>query len=71
LDVREDQKLQVIEVSGSLSGRYQVREERADGSLVIVPDTSIQAIRERHGSRQASAQEIEDFVGQLPTDDEG
>ncbi len=50
------------------SGRYEVREQRADGSLVIAPDTSIAAMRARRGSRAATPEEIRALVGDLPVD---
>ena len=62
--------MQLVELTGAINGRYEVREERTDGTLVIAPDTSIDAIRARHGSRPATRKEIDDLFGELPTDGE-
>jgi hypothetical protein len=49
-----------------------VLEERDDGSLVLGPDTSAEAIRRRHGLTPAT---LEEFVAEygpiLPSDGEG
>ncbi len=58
----------VLEVTGAYNGRYEVREHRADGSLLIAPDTSITALRARHQSRAATPDEVTDLVGELPAD---
>jgi hypothetical protein len=51
--------------------RHEVREEGIDGTLVIAPDTSIDAIRAPHGSRPATREEVDDLFGELPVDGEG
>lgn len=61
----------VIDVHGGLEGRYIVEEQRADGAVVIRPDTSVASILARHGERQLIGDELPDWVHELPTDDEG
>ena len=46
-------------------------EERTDGSLVAAPDTSIEAIRKRAGTRPMTTAEFEEHFGDLPSDEEG
>jgi hypothetical protein len=65
-----------VEFSDDRAGEYVVAEERADGSLTLVPDTSWKAIRERDGAREASKEEWDSFISEhgehmLPPDDEG
>ncbi len=61
-----------IKVSGDRSGDYVVVEERPDGSLVVAPDTSIAAIRQRHNLRPATLAEFEAEYGPvLPPDGKG
>ena len=40
-----------VRLSGDRAGEYVVADERPDGTLVIVPDTSWKAIQERSGAR--------------------
>jgi hypothetical protein len=66
-----------VKLSGDRAGEYVVTtEERPDGSLTLVPDTSWKAIRERSGAREATKEEWEDFLAEhgphmLPPDGEG
>lgn len=60
-----------ITVSGDRSGEYVIVEEREDGSLVVAPDTSVDAIRGRAGTRPMTSEEFEDHFGDLPSDGEG
>ncbi|MGB7685007.1 MAG: hypothetical protein WBL45_04415 [Solirubrobacterales bacterium] len=65
-----------VRLSGERAGDYVVTEERPDGSLTLVPDTSWQAIKERSGAREASKEEWESFMAEhgrdmLPPDGEG
>jgi hypothetical protein len=60
-----------ITLSGDRSGHYVLVEERSDGSLVVAPDTSIEAIRRRMGTRPMTAEEFEGHFGELPRDGEG
>jgi hypothetical protein len=61
-----------VTLTGDRAGDYVVLEEREDGSLVIGPDTSMEAIRRRHGLTPAT---LEEFVAEygpiLPPDGEG
>lgn len=51
---------------------YVVMKEDPDGTLVLRPDTSAEAIRRRLGSVPASLEEFEAEYGRvLPTDGEG
>lgn len=58
-------------LSGALTGRYVVTEKRPDGELRLVPDTSVDAIRERQGTKPMSPDQFEATFGDLPTDGEG
>jgi hypothetical protein len=65
-----------VTLSGDRVGEYVIEEERPDGSLVLVRDTSITAIRKRLGTRAMTAEESADFWRQYgpqmqPRDDEG
>jgi len=65
-----------VTISGDVNGRYVVEESRPDGRLVLAPDwpsenTSIDAIRERTGTRAMTPAEFDEHFGQLPTDGEG
>jgi hypothetical protein len=60
-----------VTLSGDIVGDYVVEDRRSDGTLMLVPDTSIAAIRKRLGTEPMSAEEFELHFGDLPTDDEG
>ena len=65
-----------VRLSGDRVGDYVVTEERPDGSLTLVPDTSWKAIQERSGARGATKEEWESFMQEhgpnmLPPDGEG
>ena len=61
-----------VRVSGAgLEGEYVLEERREDGSLVLRPDTSIDAIRRRLDVEPVSDEEFERLFGHLPTDGEG
>jgi len=60
-----------ITLSGDRSGEYVIVEEREDGSLVVAPDTSVEAIRRRAGTRRMTSHEFEEHFGDLPSDGEG
>ena len=61
-----------VTLSGDRDGDYIVVEERPDGALVLVPDTSIEAIRRRHGLVPATLAEFEAEYGPVqPPDGEG
>ena len=57
----------IVEVTGAVNGRYEVLEQAEDGTLVLGPDTSLQAIMRRHNSRPATAEEFQAAFGDLPT----
>ena len=59
-------------LSGDVSGEYVVVERRDDGSLVVAPDTSMEAIRRRHNATRATLDEFEAEFGPIqPPDGEG
>jgi hypothetical protein len=61
-----------VTLAGDRHGEYLIAEERPDGSLVLLPDTSVDAILDRMGARPATVEEFEAEHGQLsPPDGEG
>lgn len=61
-----------VELSDDRVGEYRVTEERPDGSLTLVPDTSFKAIRKRLGTEPATLAEFEAEFGPVrPPDGEG
>lgn len=54
-----------------LEGEYIVAERNPDGSVLLAPDTSIEGIRKRLGTRPMSPEEFEKHFGHLPSDGEG
>ncbi len=74
LDVKHDTAQ--VQLTGAVSGRYVIREQRPGGELVLAPDTSIEAIRERAGTRAMTDSEWAEFMRvhgpqMLPPDGEG
>jgi hypothetical protein len=67
----KEERVERVTLSGSCSGDDVLVAERSDGSLTVAPDTSIQAIRKRAGTRPMTADEFEDQFGDLPSDGEG
>lgn len=63
----DEERFPIVEVSGAVSGRYELREQREDGTILLGPDTSAQAILRRAGSRPATPEEFEQAFGDLPT----
>jgi hypothetical protein len=64
-----------VQLSGAVEGRYVIRDRRADGELVIVPDTSIEAIRDELGVRPLTTEEWDEVLEEhgpdmLPPDSE-
>lgn len=64
-----------VKLSGDISGRYVVTDQRAGGELTLVPDTSWEAILERSGGQEMTAEESAEFWREhephmLPPDDE-
>jgi hypothetical protein len=61
-----------VTLSGDLSGKYVVVEKREDGSLVVAPDTSVEATLTRHRLEPATPEEFEAEFGPVqPADGEG
>jgi hypothetical protein len=74
--VKEAIDTERVQVTGAVQGRYVIREHRADGELVIAPDTSWQAISDRAGGRELTPEEWQAFLDEygpemLPPDGEG
>jgi hypothetical protein len=67
----KEERVEHVTLTGDRSGEYVLIEERTDGSLVVAPDTSIEAIRKRAGTRPMSAEEFQKHFGDLPSDGEG
>lgn len=64
-----------VKLSGDISGRYVVTDQRPGGELTLVPDTSWEAILERSGGRDMTPEESAKFWAEhepkmLPPDDE-
>lgn len=65
---------QHLTVVGERAGEYILDEELDDGRLVIRPDTSAQAMRDRLGGEPITGDEFDrvaDEYGVLPADGEG
>jgi hypothetical protein len=61
-----------VTLSGDRDGEYVITDERPDGSLTLVPDTSVEAMRRRMGTEPATLAEFEAEYGPVaPTDGEG
>ncbi len=65
-----------VTLSGDIAGEYVIEEERPDGRLVLVRDTSITAIRRQLGTRAMTPSEFERFMAEhephmQPPDGEG
>jgi len=54
-----------------LAGDYIVAERHPDGSVVLAPDTSIDAIRTRLGTKPMTPEEFKEHFGDLPSYGEG
>lgn len=54
-----------------VAGDYIVAERHPDGSVLLAPDTSIEAIRKRTGTQRMNPEEFERHFGHLPSDGEG
>jgi hypothetical protein len=59
----------IVEVTGAQSGRYELQEQAEDGTVVLRPDTSAQAIMRRLGTEPAAADEFDAAFGDLATSD--
>jgi hypothetical protein len=65
-----------VELTGEFSGSYLIDEVLDDGRLVLRPDTSVAAIRDRAGVRELTQPEWDSFLADhapdmLPPDGEG
>lgn len=65
-----------VTLTGDLTGEYIVRDRRDDGTLVLVPESDVDAGLRSHGLRAATASEAEAWFAQhadvmLPADGEG
>ncbi len=58
-----------VTLSGDVAGEYLVEEQRPDGRLVLVRDTSITAIRKRHDLTPATLAEFEEEYGPIRAPD--
>lgn len=63
------QRASHVTLSGDLSGDYVVVEKRDDGSLVVAPDTSAEAILRRHNMTPATLEEFEAEYGPIQRPD--
>ena len=62
--------VQVTRPDGT-TGRYLLEDELSDGSLLLRPDTSYEALGSRAPGRDLTSEEFEELFGDLPTDGEG
>ncbi|MGA9875107.1 MAG: hypothetical protein WBQ21_04790 [Solirubrobacteraceae bacterium] len=60
-----------VTLSGDIAGEYVVEDRQPDGRLILVPDTSVDAIFARHGAKLMTSAKFERHFGDLPTDEEG
>jgi bifunctional DNA-binding transcriptional regulator/antitoxin component of YhaV-PrlF toxin-antitoxin module len=66
------QRASHVTLNGDLSGDYVIIEKRKDGSVVLQPDASVEAIRRRNNATPATLQEFEAEYGPMqPPDGEG
>jgi hypothetical protein len=66
------QRTSRVTIEGDVSGDYIIVEKRDDGSLVLQPDTSMEAILRRHNATPATLEEFEAEYGPVqPPDGEG
>jgi hypothetical protein len=60
-----------VTVSGAVNGRYLITEKHPSGKLTLIPDTSIDAIRERQGTEPMGVAQFAQTFDELPADHEG
>ncbi len=60
-----------VTLTGELTGEYLIDEVFDDGRILLRPDTSAVAIRQRAGLTPVSDDEFEQTFGHLPGDNEG
>lgn len=58
-----------VTLSGDLAGEYVVIDQRPNGELTLVPDTSAAAIRKRHDLTPATLAEFEAEYGPVQPPD--
>lgn len=58
-----------VTLAGGRTGDYLIAEERPDGSLLLRPDTSVEAILDRMGARPATLEEFQADHGRLQASD--
>ncbi len=56
-----EQHMEHVTVTGAVNGRNLISDGRPDGVLTLKPDTSIEAIRERTGTREPTVEEWAEF----------
>jgi hypothetical protein len=71
----KEQQMAHVTLTGDMTGDYIVSDRRDDGTLVLVPESEVDASLRQHGLRRATPPEFDAFVAQhgplLPADDEG
>ncbi len=67
----KERPMKVTLTEPELAGDYIVAERAPDGSVQLVPDTSIEGINKRIGGRPMTPDEFDQHFGALPRDDEG
>src|SRR4051794_5475041 len=65
----KEQRMPHVTLAGDRTGEYLVAEERPDGSPVLLPDASAEAILNRMGARPASLEEFAAEHGRLGAPD--
>ncbi len=65
-----------VTLTGDLTGNYVVSDRRDDGTLVLVPESAVDASLRAHGLRAATPAEADAWFAEhadvlLPPDDEG
>jgi hypothetical protein len=63
--------LRVTLTEPEVAGDYVLEERHPDGSLLLRPDTSVEAMERRAGLRPMTEEEFEEVFGDLPRDGEG
>lgn len=66
-----DTPLKVSLSEPGVAGEYVLEERHPDRSLLLRPDTSVEAMELRTGLRPMSQEEFEEVFGDLPRDGEG
>ena len=64
---RVEDNPQIVQLTGALTGSYEVQDTREDGTVILRPDTSYAAILRRSSGRPATRREFEQAFGDLPT----